>query len=121
MKYAEKGLIWALIHNTGPALDALAELDAEDLESLACREIFELARSLATASLFNLPITTLLQRLGLSGGERPTRSTSIAANAAVAGPGHRVFPRHQRAQVGAGACRASTQNRPPAVVWAPKA
>ena len=32
LKQAEKGLIWGLIHNTGEALEALAELDDEDLE-----------------------------------------------------------------------------------------
>ena len=46
IKYAEKGLIWALIHNTAEALDALDELDGEDLERLAAREVFEVARSL---------------------------------------------------------------------------
>ena len=35
LKHAEKGLIWGLIHNTEEALEALAELDAEDLEALA--------------------------------------------------------------------------------------
>ena len=34
MKYAEKGLIWALIHNPEAALDALEELDGEDFELL---------------------------------------------------------------------------------------
>ena len=46
LKQAEKGLIWALIHNPEEALEALAELDEEDLEELAGREIFEMARSL---------------------------------------------------------------------------
>ena len=35
LKQAEKGLIWGLIHNTGEALDALSELDSEDLDELA--------------------------------------------------------------------------------------
>src|SRR5438477_191455 len=46
MKYAEKGLIWCLIHNAGEALDALAELDDEDLNELASREVFQEARRL---------------------------------------------------------------------------
>ena len=46
LKHAEKALIWGLIHNTGAALEALAELDDDDLEELAGREIFEMARSL---------------------------------------------------------------------------
>src|SRR6185436_16835982 len=46
LKHAEKALIWGLIHNTGEAMTALAELETEDLESLAGREILEVARSL---------------------------------------------------------------------------
>ena len=41
LKQAEKALIWGLIHNTSEALEALAELDDEDLEELAGRDIFE--------------------------------------------------------------------------------
>jgi hypothetical protein len=82
MKYAEKGLIWGLIHNTGPALDALAELDAEDLESLACREIFEVARSLHDGPVDLLP-TTLLERLSTVNAQLVT---SIAATAASPAP-----------------------------------
>jgi DNA primase len=62
LKDAEKGLIWGLIHNTGPALGALAELEIEDLDSLAGRDIFELARSLHEEPLDLLP-STLIQRL----------------------------------------------------------
>ena len=46
LKHAEKGLIWSLIHNSKEAVEALNELDVEDLESLAGREILELARTL---------------------------------------------------------------------------
>src|SRR6266536_2162555 len=45
LKQAEKALIWGLIHNTGEALEALGDLEEEDLEGLAGREIFEVARS----------------------------------------------------------------------------
>src|SRR5207302_1485685 len=62
MKYAEKGLIWGLVHDTGSALEALAELDDEDLESLAGREIFEVARTLHAGPRDLLP-SALLQRL----------------------------------------------------------
>jgi DNA primase len=82
MKYAEKGLIWGLIHNTGPALDALAELDAEDLNSLACREIFEVARSLHDGPVDLLP-TALLQRLSTVNAQLVA---SIAANATSPAP-----------------------------------
>ena len=76
MKYAEKGLIWGLIHNTGAARDALAELDDEDLDSLACREIFEMARSLHAEPADLLP-TALLQRLSTVNAQLVT---GIAAN-----------------------------------------
>jgi DNA primase len=82
MKYAEKGLIWGLIHNTGEARDALAELDADDLASLACREIFEVARSLQAEPPERLP-TALLQRLSTVNAQLVT---SIAANATSPAP-----------------------------------
>jgi len=82
MKYAEKGLIWGLIHNTGPALEALAELEDEDLENLACREIFEVARSLHGGPVDLLP-TTLLERLSTVNAQLVT---SIAANATSPAP-----------------------------------
>jgi hypothetical protein len=44
LKQAEKALIWALVHRTGEAAEALADLDSEDLEGLNGREIFEAAR-----------------------------------------------------------------------------
>ena len=62
MKHAEKALIWGLIHTTGEAMRALAELDDADLEILAGREIFELARSLHDQPVDLLP-SALLQRL----------------------------------------------------------
>jgi DNA primase len=82
MKYAEKGLIWGLIHNTKEAFTALAELDGEDLESLAGREIFELARSLNNGSLELLP-SSLLQRLSTLNAQLVT---SIAATTASPAP-----------------------------------
>src|SRR5262249_12576855 len=75
MKYAEKGLIWGLIHSTPEALEALADLDAEDLENLACRELMEVARSLTEGPPDLLP-TTLLQRLSTVNAQLVT---SIAA------------------------------------------
>ena len=76
MKYAEKGLIWGLIHDTGAALEALAELDPEDLSSLACRDILEVARSLHESPADLLP-TALLQRLSTVNAQIVA---SIAAN-----------------------------------------
>jgi DNA primase len=62
LKDAEKGLIWALIHNTPSALEALAELDPEDAEYLNGREIFEMARSLHGEPPDLIP-SALIQRL----------------------------------------------------------
>jgi len=63
MKPAEKGLLWALVHNSRQGLNALDELDTDDLSQLATRPIFELARSLQeTTAPEGLP-TALLQRL----------------------------------------------------------
>ena len=62
MKNAEKGLIWSLIHDTEGAYEALDELEGADLETLAGREIFEVARSLQGGPLDLIP-STLLQRL----------------------------------------------------------
>ena len=62
LKHAEKALIWSLIHNTSEALDALSELDSEDLEELAGRDILDVARSLHKEPVNFVP-TALLQRL----------------------------------------------------------
>ena len=77
LKQAEKGLIWGLIHRTGEALDALADLDEEDVGSLAGRDIFELARSLHEQSPEVLP-SALIQRLSTVNAQLVT---SIAAAA----------------------------------------
>ncbi len=82
MKYAEKGLIWSLIHNTKEAFEALDGLDGEDLESLAGREIFETARSLHKGPLDLIP-STLLQRLSTVNAQLVT---SIAASASPPAP-----------------------------------
>ena len=62
LKHAEKALIWGLIHNTVKALEAVADLDEEDLEGLSGRHILEVARSLQGEPVELLP-STLLQRL----------------------------------------------------------
>jgi DNA primase len=68
LKHAEKALIWSLIHNTREALDALSELDAEDLEELAGRDILDVARTLHAEPVDFLP-TALLQRLSTVNAE----------------------------------------------------
>jgi len=82
LKQAEKALIWGLIHNTGEALEALAELDDEDLEGLAGRHILELARSLHDEPQDLLP-STLLQRLSTVNAQLVT---SIAASSISPAP-----------------------------------
>jgi DNA primase len=82
LKQAEKALIWGLIHNTGEALGALGELDAADLEGLACRQVLEMARTLHDEPLDLLP-STLLQRLNTVNAQLVT---SIAATATSPAP-----------------------------------
>jgi DNA primase len=82
LKQAEKALIWGLIHDSTEAMAALAELDAEDLEELAGREIFEVARSLHSDGGNLLP-STLLQRLSTVNAQLVT---SIATSAVASAP-----------------------------------
>jgi len=82
LKQAEKALIWGLVHNSSEAMAALAELDAEDLEELAGREIFEVARSLHADGVNLLP-STLLQRLSTVNAQLVT---SIATSAVASAP-----------------------------------
>jgi DNA primase len=78
LKYAEKGLIWALIHDSGAGAEALADLDPEDLTFLAAREVFEVARTLQAEPPDRLP-SALLQRLSTVNAQLVT---SIAADPA---------------------------------------
>jgi DNA primase len=69
LKQAEKGLIWALVHNSRQGLEALADLDADDLTLLAARDVFEMARALqGSTSPEGLP-SALLQRLSTVGAQ----------------------------------------------------
>ncbi len=74
MKSAEKGLIWALIHNAADAFEALGGLEAEDFELLSGREVFEVARGLQKPGEFSP--SALLQRLSTVNAQIVT---SIAA------------------------------------------
>jgi len=76
LKYAEKGLIWALIHDSRAGATALADLDPEDLTGLAARDVFEVARALHAESPDRLP-SALLQRLSTVNAQLVT---SIAAD-----------------------------------------
>jgi len=82
LRHAEKGLIWGLFHDTATAVDALAELDAEDLTPLAAREVFEVAQSLHDLGADLLP-SALLQRLSTVSAQLVT---SIASHDAAPAP-----------------------------------
>jgi len=60
---AEKGLIWWLVHEPGPALAALAALEPADLEGLAARSVLDLARKLNEDRGFAPSV--LLERLSM--------------------------------------------------------
>jgi hypothetical protein len=62
VKAAEKGLIWALVHDPAAALAALSELDPGDLDGLATTGILGQARSLQDWKAESLP-GSLLKRL----------------------------------------------------------
>ncbi|HJR61584.1 MAG TPA: DNA primase [Vicinamibacterales bacterium] len=62
LKPAEKGLIWALLHQPAAGLEALATLDEEDLAGLASQMILQQARSLQGSPPEALP-STLIERL----------------------------------------------------------
>jgi len=85
LKPAERGLIWGLFHKTEEALAALAELEAPDLEYLAGREIFEIARELASQPPQLLP-SELLRRLSTMNNQLVT-GIAGEATAPVTGPG----------------------------------
>lgn len=62
LKPAEKGLIWALLHQPADGVDALSGLDDEDLAGLASQAILQQARSLQGLPPESLP-STLIERL----------------------------------------------------------
>jgi hypothetical protein len=85
LKPAERGLIWGLFHKTDEAQAALAELDPDDLEQLAGREIFETARDLASQPAELLP-SEMLRRLSTMNVQLVT-GIAGEATAPVTGPG----------------------------------
>ncbi len=92
LKQAEKALIWGLIHNTAGAMEALGELDEEDLEHLAGRDIFEMARSLHDEPVELLP-STLLQRLSTVNAQLVTSLAATATSPAPAAESARAIKR----------------------------
>ena len=92
LKDAEKALIWGLIHNTGEAREALADLDEEDLEGLAGRDILNVARSLRDEPPDRLP-SALLQRLSTLNAQLVTSIASTAVSPAPAAACARAIKR----------------------------
>jgi hypothetical protein len=62
VKQAEKGLIWALVHNAAEGLAALNDLQDNDLEGLPTRRVLEQARTLGDRTPALLP-SALFERL----------------------------------------------------------
>lgn len=85
LKPAERALIWGLFHRTEDARLVLADLETGDLEQLAGREVFELARTLHDRPAELLP-SELLRRLSTMNAQLVT---AIAGEQTppVAGPG----------------------------------
>ena len=76
LKQAEKGLIWALVHNSRQGLEALADLEGDDFVQLAARDIFETALGIGElTSPESLP-SALLQRLSTVGAQLLTAVAS---------------------------------------------
>lgn len=73
LKHAERGLVWALVHNSRQGVDALATLDSEDVSHLATRDILELAMTLMGTTPAEAIHATLLQRLSTENVQILTR------------------------------------------------
>jgi DNA primase len=72
LKEAEKALIWWLINRPDEAMEALDDIDEADLEDLAAREVFQVARTLHDQAPDLLP-STLIQRLSTMNAQLVTR------------------------------------------------
>jgi DNA primase len=79
IKTAEKGLIWALIHESEIGMTALNDLQDNDLDGLATRRVLEEARALAGRTPALLP-SALFERLN------PMEAQLVTAIAAAATP-----------------------------------
>jgi DNA primase len=72
LRDAEKALIWWLVNRPDEALEVLNDIDDADLENLATREVFQVARTLQNHSPALLP-STLIQRLSTMNAQIVTR------------------------------------------------
>jgi DNA primase len=89
LKTAEKGLIWALLHQPAECLDVLSDLDEQDLMGLASEQILRQARSLQDLPPESLP-ATLIERLTRGEAQlvselgRPASAPAQAADCVIA-------------------------------------
>jgi DNA primase len=79
---AERAILWWMVNSPDVAADALQELDAEDLEELATRDILALARTLPAASPDHFR-STLFERLSTIKGQLLTRVAAEKAPPAL--------------------------------------
>jgi DNA primase len=79
---AERALLWWIVNNPRDAGTALTEVEQEDLEGLATREILEMARTLQPDAPDLLP-STLLQRLSSMNAQLLTRVAAEKAPPAL--------------------------------------
>ena len=79
VKQAEKGLIWALVHEPEAGMTALNDLQDNDLEGLPTRRVLEEARALANRTPAVLP-SALFERLN------PVEAQLVTGIAAAATP-----------------------------------
>ena len=82
IRAAERGLIWAVFHDEDGAHEALATLDAQDLETLLTRRILEVAQNLHESGAEDAP-AALLSRLST---EEARLVSGIAAEPERPGP-----------------------------------
>jgi DNA primase len=82
LKPAERGLIWAFLHEPGEAAAALGELEGDDVEGLASAPILAAARALAESGDTGFP-GALLERLS---GEEAQIVTAIASEPVAPAP-----------------------------------
>jgi DNA primase len=79
LRAAERGLLWAIVHEPAHVAAWLQSLDPEDLEGLRAREVLELAREIAARSPEALP-SGVMERLST------TEAQMLAAVAAEEHP-----------------------------------
>ena len=97
LKQAEKALIWGLFHDTGPAMEVLAELDEADLEVPAGTRDLRTGAEPARRTPGPLTIGPITASKYC---ERPNRHEHRSLFH-LPRPGDRVRPCHKTAQVGA--------------------